>query len=515
MMALQVAVPSADGERSSRLRAASTVIALTVLAGVLTALLFPPYACWWLAPLALVPLLLALRRTATVRGAGYVMLLYGGTVTVIALGWLTHIFGTAVLGIGILISLPWILFGLAYRTLSLRAHWLWLLLMTPVLWVAVDWLRCEGWYFRFSWLQLGVTPVTWPGASVLYPLVGVYGVTFLLVLLNAAFAELVIRVRPWPWLIGSCALGGLVVCGAGWGISRQVKPLHESGAPVKTLLVQAEFAGINVLKRLSYAHPEVRPRLVAWPESAVGEYLTAPKSPPACNARRVIQTLAQDLQATVVVGCKDHTPAGVRCDWLRRRGMLRTGDGELYYNAATIFGPDGTVRGTYHKHYPVQFFADGVPGRTFPTFASPAGRLGVAICYDFDYAQTALQLTRHGAEILVTPTMDAVHWTALQHVQHLCIAQARAAEVQRWVVRPTSSGVTAIIGPDGRVTTASTTMDVGIVTGTVYARTQQTLYTRVTHGVPFWCLTVAIGWACWEVCAVLVFRRTAFIGRRA
>ncbi|MBU0607286.1 MAG: hypothetical protein KKI08_05335 [Armatimonadetes bacterium] len=106
--------------------------------GVLCALLFYPYDLWFLAPVCLVPLLVALRRTGTHRAAAYLALLWGWAFDAVSLPWLWSIFSTGALGACVLITLPWAVFGLAYRYLSPRLRAPVLIALTPVLFTAVE-----------------------------------------------------------------------------------------------------------------------------------------------------------------------------------------------------------------------------------------------------------------------------------------------------------------------------------------------------------------------------------------
>lgn len=113
-------------------------IFLAILSGVLVGLTFPPFEWWPLAWVALIPLLIALRRTSAVRFSGYLALLFGVSLCATSLHWMVAIFGALCIGIFVLASLPWLLFGLAYRTLADRSREWVVLLLTPVLWLAVD-----------------------------------------------------------------------------------------------------------------------------------------------------------------------------------------------------------------------------------------------------------------------------------------------------------------------------------------------------------------------------------------
>jgi len=133
-----------------------------------------------------------------------------------------------------------------------------------------------------------------------------------------------------------------------------------------------------------------------------------------------------------------------------------------------------------------------VPGPGTPVFPTPAGQVGVAICYDLDFADTALGLTRHGAELLVVPTFDAYDWGRIQQVQHARLALARAAEVRRCVVRPTSSGVSQIIAPRGEQVTFIGRGPASLTTGVVGLRRDLTPYARGTWLLPYACVVASV-----------------------
>ncbi len=369
-------------------------VLLVVLSGVCMALIFPPVEAWWLAWVSLVPLLIALRRTVTIRAAGWLMLFFGIVYFACALSWLGEIFRGGVIGIYVLMTLPWIFFGLAYRLAAARTPGILLALLAPVLFLAAEWLRCEGWYFQFSWAQFGFSLTACRHGGVLYPFIGVYGVTYLMVLANAVLVELLlIRVPLSRKMLTIVPLTVIVLLLCCYLASPPGHPATTpaSGRTLRVLIVQDENGVEENFIHETQSASASGVDLVLWPEYAVMDYpLARPRE------LREVQTLARNLHCTLVFGCKDHAPANARVDWLRRRGMLAM-ERSLFYNTALVLGPDGAVLGKYYKTHPIQFFSDGVPGRAFPSFATPAGRLGVAICYDFDYASTARRLVQHGA----------------------------------------------------------------------------------------------------------------------
>jgi apolipoprotein N-acyltransferase len=120
-----------------------------------------------------------------------------------------------------------------------------------------------------------------------------------------------------------------------------------------------------------------------------------------------------------------------------------------FSNVAVVIDAAGAVLGTFPKQRPVPLVADGVPGDRRAVFPLDQGVLGIAICYDFDAPEVAGWLVRHGATVLVAPTMDAIEWTATQHDHHELLCRIRAIENDRWFLRATTSGRSEVIDPHG------------------------------------------------------------------
>ena len=98
-------------------------------------------------------------------------------------------------------------------------------------------------------------------------------------------------------------------------------------------------------------------------------------------------------------------------------------DGDNYYNTAFLFDRQGELVGKYRKtHITVGEYERGVtPGTSFPVFDTDFGKVGILICYDQFFPDTALELTRKGAEIICIPTAGDDH--------HACMGMAMTSGV--------------------------------------------------------------------------------------
>ena len=77
----------------------------------------------------------------------------------------------------------------------------------------------------------------------------------------------------------------------------------------------------------------------------------------------------------------------------------------------------------------------------------PWGRVGIAICYDYDFPALAATYARLGAELVVVPASD---WAGVDP-QHPWMARVRAVETGVPVVRPVRAATSAVFDAYGRV----------------------------------------------------------------
>lgn len=122
------------------------------------------------------------------------------------------------------------------------------------------------------------------------------------------------------------------------------------------------------------------------------------------------------------------------------------------FNTALMIAPDGTIAGVYRKtHLAFSEFANGVvPGETRRVVETPFGRVGLLVCWDAWFPETAVELARLGAEIVCLPIAGdsfPAHWET--------IWRARALDHGvYWMASVTANcagrAPSRIISPDGK-----------------------------------------------------------------
>jgi apolipoprotein N-acyltransferase len=131
--------------------------------------------------------------------------------------------------------------------------------------------------------------------------------------------------------------------------------------------------------------------------------------------------------------------------------------------------------------------SDLVPGDRTGVFDTGSVRVGLAICYEVAYDFVLAEATRAGAQLLVVPTNNAWFGRTEMTYQQLAMARLRAVEHGRAVVVAATSGVSAIVQPDGTVVRATGQFTADILVERVPVRSGSTLATRL-GGAPEWVL---------------------------
>jgi apolipoprotein N-acyltransferase len=472
---------------------------LAAASGLAAAAAFPPLDWGPLAFVALVPLFLALAGAAPARAA-WLGFAQGLAFFLAAIPWVVVTMTTyghlplplsllALVLLAAVLALYPAAFAFLLRAGETRWRvpvWLWPLL-AAWLWVGLEIARTfllSG----FPWALLGYTQYRQPTVRLLAAAGGVYAISGLLVLVNAAIAAALLSGRGQR-AAGLAALGlaGMGLLGA-WGYARWGWQDPTGGAPVRVALLQGNIdqrikwnerfqqETLDIYERLARAAAADQPDLIVWPETAVPFFLRYD----ATLGGRVLR-LAREIGVPMLVGSPDQ------------------GADRLLYNSAFLVMPDATIHGRYDKRHLVPFgeyvplravlffldklvvgigdFGRGTSATVFPLAGLP---FGVMICYEVIFPGEVRDFARAGAGLLVNITNDAWFGRSGAPYQHLAMAALRAVENGSYLVRAANTGVTAAIAPTGEIRAATALFTEGSLLADVRLRRRETVYTR--HG---------------------------------
>ena len=469
---------------------------LAVLSGVLLALSFPRFHLAPLAFGALVPLLVGLHGVSTLQGT-FLGIIAGMVFYLMSIPWVVHTMVTygglpLPLGVLLLIALSLYLalyvgvFAYGVTRLSTRGG-LAYLLGTAALWVILEYLRTFL-LTGFPWNLLGYTQYRYLSVIQIASITGVYGVSFLLVLTNAAVALACLQFRRGGGRVLLPVLGaGLLLIGAVLFGMRQRVSAETRGREIRVSVIQGNIGQgakwdprfrdrtVEIYRRLT-RKAERGSDLIVWPESAVPFFLRegGPLS-------QQVVDLAKNAQSYLLVGSPD------------RVGEIPT----RLYNSAFLISPRGKIVQKYDKIHLVPFgeyvplqsvlffvekMATGIgdfsSGEDFTVFDTPQGRFGVLICFEVIFPDQVRRYVREGADFLVNITNDAWFGDSGAPYQHLSMAALRAVENGVYLVRAANTGISALVTPTGQIRKQSDLFVETVLSGTVVPRSSGTFYTR-------------------------------------
>jgi apolipoprotein N-acyltransferase len=383
------------------------------------------------------------------------------------------------------------------RPLNLRV-----LLLSPVLWVAVELARTR--ITGFPWGLLGTTQVDNIPLARIASVTGVYGLSFEIVLVNAAFAaaDLVQGEKRKRLVLVTAAAALILQAGS-------LVPVPAIAADHSAVLVQANvpiLEGSDWTKQ--YFNDTLRdltevslagqsgphPGLIVWPENPAPFYTSDPLF------RDAVSNLARQSNGWVLAGS-----IGIR------NASATPDQPTAIYNSAALVSPNGGWVSRYDKVHLVPF-GEYVPFRRIFSFAAgltkevgdfsrgtsreslDAGgtKLGVFICYESIFPDEVRQFAKNGAQVLVNISNDGWYGDSGAYAQHLKQSRMRAVENNRWLLLDTNTGVTAAIDPNGRIV-ASAPRKTRTALRAAYALSNSTtFYTRHGDWFAYLCAIISI-----------------------
>jgi len=473
--------------------------ALSLLAGAVLPFAFAPFEQFWIAPLSYAGLLLAWRGASSKRAFG-IGFLYGcasfggGTYwTYIAV----HDMGGAPIALagGLTIGLTVVLAAFVATGGWIAARWFrtsgpaaWLVTL-PALFVLTEWLR--GWLFTgFGWLSAGYSQTTsWLMGYA--PLFGLHGMSWAVLATAGALVTLgcwVHDTRRGAKPARSGAVVAIVALLAIWSVGG-LAGAHAWTTPKPKVLSVALIQGA-ITQDLKWK-PEQLPGtlalysgltqqnlgtdIIVWPEAAVPtlyEYVR----PYLDGVRRA----ADARNSTVLLGILRTDPAAPPDTF--QNVLIALGEPpQLYVKRHLV---------PFGEYFPVPKFirswmrlmslpyTDALPGtHDQPAIAVGDERVAVTICYEDVFGAEQLPYLPD-ATLLVNVSNDAWFGDSIAPHQHRQIAQVRAAEAGRWLLRATNTGVTAVIDPRGRVAATLPQFEAAVLKYNVQGFTGATPYAR-------------------------------------
>ncbi|HEU4365866.1 MAG TPA: apolipoprotein N-acyltransferase [Candidatus Krumholzibacteria bacterium] len=476
------------------------LIAPAAISGVLLTLCFPAASLGPVSFLALAPVFVAVLRVKPGRRDAFrTGFLVGSVSFVTMLWWIVKLIPSADVTIpwlmtpALLVLVLYLSFYPAFHLLVVGALTRWRLpafvIAAPAVWALFEIARSRG-ELAFPWGVLGYTLSDHPPLLQTAELWGVYGLSFLVVLVNASIAGLVAAHGP-----RGKALSGLVACAVmagmflyGNGAIERADAL--TGPALRVGIAQPnidldikwkpEFkdSTFNQIDLQALEAKEKGAELVIFPETCAPVYI---ENSPGYKSRLV--GLSVWLGVPIYVGFLDHRYDGPN-------------DEINIYNSSGVFLPDGDLvkydkrhllpfgealplAGRYRALRKIDFGqANFEPGpRRAPLVAGDA-RFTPLICFESVFPYLCREGVEEGTELFVNITNDGWFGDTPGPYQHAQMSIARAVEFRRWLVRSANSGVSMVVSPAGAVVASLGLFQTGVLMADVELLRVRTVYER-------------------------------------
>jgi len=497
-------------------------LAVALTGGLALTAAFPPIGLWPLAPAGPALLAVALWRRG-LRASLLAGLVFGLAFFVPLLSWLLNVAWYAWLALAVAEAVIFAVLAVGQRLLlDLRA---WPLAVAGW-WVCAEALRSR-WPYAFPWGRLAMSQAGTPaapwaavgGAPLLSFLVALAGTTLAWALLvperRAGLRRRALRLLAFAGAAGLALAGVLLpVDQPPPGTPTAVVAAVQGNVPhARSLsgLLRASTVTLNHAAATKALAARVRagaapaPGLVIWPENSTD---LDPTYYP-----QVYSTIAGAVNAIhrpVLVGTLLANPVrNASVLWLPGHGP-----GQTYVKRQLVpFGEYIPFRGLL-KHVtslvnlqPQNFTA----GHRAVVFRAGKIRLGDVICYEVGFDGLVSSEVKAGANLLTVQTNDATFEVDGQRgetLQQLAMARIRAVESNRAVVVASTTGVSAIIAPDGRLIAHSGTWQRAVLEARVPLVSQRTLADRIGGWPEGVIVALTVAALAWAAAAAVRHRRT-------
>jgi apolipoprotein N-acyltransferase len=456
---------------------------LAGLSGILLVLGFPEFNFWSLTWVALVPLLVAIHGTSWKQSLwlGFVA---GGVYFGGIMNWLMVLVPFS--------TFFWVFLG--YIVLSAYLACYVFLFTVSINYITNYWYKKSNTFTFFNRLSyILLVAITWTGLEVLRgyvasglpwaslgytqwkilpiiqisSVVGMYGVTFLICLINGIIALFLIDISGWKNTLKSSIIPLAIVLVA------LIYGIISLNQPTDTKTIKIGIVPGNIKQKdkmaswgrksgwifdkyfeLTQKAIKDKPEMIIWPETAVPKFIF-----PASEELDKITDLLSGYNSYMLIGAISYD------DSVGKNEDIKV------FNSAYMITPKGEVIDKYDKihlvpiseQFPFKRYlpkkwqelvagvSDFDSGSEFNVFHSPLGDIGVPICFESVFPEISREFVKNGANLIGIITNDSWFVGTFAAQQHFSMAPFRAIENRVSVFRCANYGVSCIIDPYGRI----------------------------------------------------------------
>lgn len=358
-----------------------------------------------------------------------------------------------------------------------------LTITAPFIWVSLEYLR-SFLLTGFPWLFIGHSQHQYLTLIQISDITGVYGISFMLVLINAGMAELILLLNSdykhntfsFYSIINAIFPVILLTVVTLYGFSCIKRYTTETGANVSVIQgnilqnvknIPDKIQKVENLQKyvtLSMENIGKNVDLVVWPETMIPGILNLDPN----LSGRSIDRISQESIKNLAYVLNSHLLIG-------GTSIETENNNQFFYNSAFFYNKNGEFVDRYDKIHLVPFgeytplkkyfpflaklvpyevsLSHGVNMEIFnlPLEGSKNIKFGVLICYEDTIPSLVREFRNKGADFFINITNDGWFKNSAELDQHLAIMVFRAVENRSGIVRAANTGISAFVNPNGKV----------------------------------------------------------------
>ncbi len=377
------------------------------------------------------------------------------------------------------------------------------LLLFPAAWVLSEYAQTLFPFGGLPWLLAGYSQTDWLSLIQIADIAGIYGISFVVLLANAAIAWVVLPEFRGParfvplaaalTLVSGCVLYGRISLHRYEKLppDRRVAMLQGNLSPddSESVLVEKYQQGY---RRMADSIKDKKVDLLILPESP---------SPVLFQYNPAFENELKELSTRYPLGLIFNN-----IQYREKEGVGR------YFNSAYYLDGNGRLAGVYDKMHLVPFgeyipfkklfpFIETItrdvgefsPGRDYRILKIGNHPSNAVICFEAVFPALVRRFVFMGSRLTVNLTNDGWYGRSAAPYQHLAIARLRAVENRRYLLRAANSGISAVIEPSGNIQASTGLFQEQICMGRFAFLSGKTLYTRYGDVLVFLCAIILFG----------------------
>ncbi|MGV7224288.1 MAG: apolipoprotein N-acyltransferase [Nitrospinales bacterium] len=501
-----------------------------VLSGVLLFLAFPKYDLGWLAWVGLVPLLIVISHTNTLRSffLSYLcgIIFFAGVFDwgLDIPGYRLHHHVLIICYLGIYVGF----FGLILNFLLRRRGITYAYVAAPFVWICIEFIRSNFFFLALPWALLAHSQYQYLPIIQIASLTGTYSISFLIVLVNMTIAIAITAFIPWIKRSGQLSgtlptrsvlsiltLATVTLTALSLLYGTEMLSIPQPGKKIKVSVLQGNIDQakksnprkhenfiMETYAELTSEAAKDQPTLIVWPEAATPGYVLINK-----RLLKEIRSIIEEAQAHFLIGSAEYSKFVIK----EPSNQVKIG------NTALFFSPNSEMIGKYLKIHLVPFgeyipyagtipWPDfiavqgnsswDIPGKEYTLFEINGTKFSAVICWENLFPDLFRKFVKNGASFMINITNEGWFSEPALH-QIVAISVFRAVENRVFLARAANTGISCFIDPFGRITgrvqkNGKNVLVRGYLTQEVFPSQKKTWYTIYGEAFVYFCIVISV-----------------------